>query len=135
MNAAATDWRLAVDIGGTFTDLVAVERETGETLTAKVPSTPPDFVSGVSEALRRVDLGEIAQFRHATTIGTNAIIERAGARTGLITTRGFRDVLLAGRANKPDLYDSDWDPPPPLVPRRLIVTVRERLDYAGRVVI
>lgn len=127
-------YTVAVDIGGTFTDLVAVERETGETLTAKVPSTPPDFVPGVADALRRVELGAVAQFRHATTIGTNAIIERAGARTGLITTRGFRDVLLAGRANKPDLYDSDWDPPPPLVPRRLIVTVRERMDHAGRVV-
>src|SRR5215207_6899734 len=106
---------VAVDIGGTFTDLVAVDTETGELTTVKEPSVPSNFVEGVAAALDRASTGRIAQFRHGTTVGTNAIIERTGARTGLITTSGFRDVLLAGRANKPDLYDSDWDPPSSLV--------------------
>jgi N-methylhydantoinase A len=124
-----------VDIGGTFTDLVAIDSDTGETVVAKEASVPGDFVRGVSAALDRGELDELAQLRHATTVGTNAIIERRGARTALITTAGFRDVLLAGRANKPDLYDSDWDPPAPLVPRSLIFGVRERLDYSGAVVV
>jgi N-methylhydantoinase A len=125
---------VGVDIGGTFTDLVAIDSDTGETVVAKEASVPDDFVRGVSTALARAELDELAQLRHATTVGTNAIIERRGARTALITTAGFRDVLLAGRANKPDLYDSDWDPPAPLVPRALIFGVRERLDYAGKLV-
>jgi N-methylhydantoinase A len=126
---------VGVDIGGTFTDLVAIDAASGEMVVAKEASVPGDFVRGVTAALDRAELGELAQFRHATTVGTNAIIERRGARTALMTTAGFRDVLLAGRANKPDLYDSDWDPPAPLVPRSHIVGVRERLDYAGRVVV
>jgi len=126
---------VGVDIGGTFTDLVAIDSDTGETVVAKEASVPGDFVRGVSAALDRAELDELAQLRHATTVGTNAIIERRGALTALITTAGFRDVLLAGRANKPDLYDSDWDPPAPLVPRSLIFGVRERLDYSGSVVV
>jgi N-methylhydantoinase A len=126
---------VGVDIGGTFTDLVAIDSTTGETVVAKEASVPGDFVRGVSAALDGAELDELAQLRHATTVGTNAIIERRGARTALITTGGFRDVLLAGRANKPDLYDSDWDPPAPLVPRSLIFGVRERLDYSGEVVV
>lgn len=125
---------VGVDIGGTFTDLVAIDSESGEVVVAKEASVPTDFVRGVSAAIEGAGLGRLAQFRHATTVGTNAIIERRGAPTALLTTAGFRDVLLAGRANKPDLYDSDWDPPAPLVPRPLIFGVRERLDYAGRVV-
>lgn len=126
---------VGVDIGGTFTDLVAIDSDTGETVVAKEASVPGDFVRGVSAALDRAELDGLAQLRHATTVGTNAIIERRGALTALITTAGFRDVLLAGRANKPDLYDSDWDPPAPLVPRSLIFGVRERLDYSGSVVV
>jgi N-methylhydantoinase A len=125
---------VAVDIGGTFTDLVAVDSDTGELTTVKEPSVPSNFVEGVAAALELVRGTPLAQFRHGTTVGTNAIIERKGARTGLITTAGFRDVLLAARANKPDLYDSDWDPPSSLVPRQHILGVRERVDYAGAVV-
>lgn len=125
---------VAVDIGGTFTDLVAIDTETGRMVTIKEPSVPANFADGVTAALQRATVGPIEQFRHGTTVGTNAIIERRGARTGLIVTNGFRDVLLAGRANKPDLYDSDWDPPSSLVPRERIESVRERMDYAGRVV-
>jgi N-methylhydantoinase A len=125
---------VAVDIGGTFTDLVAIDTETGRAVTVKEPSVPSNFVAGVAAALERAGAGTIGQFRHGTTVGTNAIIERKGARTGLLATFGFRDVLLAGRANKPDLYDSDWDPPSALVPRERIKGIRERVDYAGRVV-
>jgi N-methylhydantoinase A len=125
---------VAVDIGGTFTDLVAIDTDTGEAVTVKEPSVPSNFVEGVAAAVQRANTGVIKQFRHGTTVGTNAIIERRGALTGLITTRGFRDILLAGRANKPDLYDSDWDPPPALVARERIKPVRERVDYAGRVI-
>jgi N-methylhydantoinase A len=125
---------VAVDIGGTFTDLVAVDTETGEVVTVKEPSVPANFVEGVTAAMLRAQAKNVVQFRHGTTVGTNAIIERKGARTGLIVTHGFRDVLLAARANKPDLYDSDWDPPESLVPRERIEPVRERVDYAGRVV-
>ena len=135
MQTGDATYTVAVDIGGTFTDLVAVDVQTGEMITVKEPSVPSRFVDGVSAALTRAQLGLMSQFRHGTTVGTNAIIERAGARTGLITTAGFRDILLAGRANKPDVYDSDWDPPAPLVPRERILTVRERVDYSGRVIV
>ncbi len=125
---------IAVDIGGTFTDLVAVDTDTGHVVTVKEPSVPANFAEGVSAALRRAEVGAFEQFRHGTTVGTNAIIERRGAITGLIVTAGFRDVLLAGRANKPDLYDSEWDPPASLIPRDRILPVQERIDYAGDVV-
>jgi N-methylhydantoinase A len=127
-------YTIAVDIGGTFTDLVAVDTATGEVIAAKVPSVPTDFVAGVMAALEDASVDVISQFRHGTTVGTNAIIERKGSPTALLTTAGFRDVLLAGRASKPDLYDSDWDPPEALVPRMWIRPVRERVDARGRVV-
>lgn len=134
VDSTAMATTVAVDIGGTFTDLVAVDTETGELTTVKEPSVPSDFKQGVAAALERARIVRMKQFRHGTTVGTNAIIERNGAVTGLLTTSGFRDVLLAGRANKPDLYDSDWDPPSSLVPRERIVGIRERMDYAGNVV-
>ena len=109
-----------------------METDSGKVTTLKEPSVPENFVQGVIAALKRADVKDWTEFRHGTTVGTNAIIERTGARTGLITTLGFRDVLLAARANKPDLYDSDWDPPSTLVPRELIKTVPQRMDYAGR---
>jgi len=129
----AAAYAVAVDIGGTFTDLVAVGAD-GEIVLAKQPSVPADFLRGVDVALRDLGSAGIVDFRHGTTVGTNAIIQRKGARIGLITTAGFRDILLAARASRMDLYDSIWDPPPPLVARRDILTVTERLDYLGRTV-
>jgi N-methylhydantoinase A len=122
-----------VDIGGTFTDLVAYDEETHDVVTVKTPSTPPEFIQGVLDALEkaRVAPEEITAFKHGSTIATNAIIERKGAKTGLLTTAGMRDVLGAGRANRPDLFNSNWDPSPVLVPRRNVLTVRERVDYEG----
>lgn len=126
--------RVAVDIGGTFTDLIAYG-EDGELITVKTPSTPPTFIEGVINALDKAGIRseEVSIFKHGSTIATNAIIERRGARTGLLTTKGFRDVLAAGRANRPDLFNSNWDPSPPLVPRRHILEARERVDYEGNV--
>ena len=128
---------MGVDIGGTFTDLVALDATTGELRSCKVPSTPPGYIDGVINALDRARLrpGEVTLFKHGCTIATNAIIQRTGARTALVTTEGFRDVLPAARAARVDLYDSDWDPSPPLVPRRHILTVPERLTYEGDVLV
>jgi N-methylhydantoinase A len=127
--------RVAVDIGGTFTDLVAYDEETRTLSTFKTPSTPPTFIEGVLDALTKAEIEpeEIVAFKHGSTIATNAIIERRGAHTGLVTTKGFRDVLGAGRANRPDLFNSNWDPSPALVPRRHILEVDERIDYEGTV--
>src|SRR5205085_5414485 len=99
------------------------------------PSTPPEFIQGVLDALQKAYISpeEITSFKHGSTIATNAIIERKGANTGLLTTAGMRDVLGAGRANRPDLFNSNWDPSPVLVPRRNVLTVRERVDYEGTV--
>jgi N-methylhydantoinase A len=128
---------VAVDIGGTFTDLVAYDEETRDVVNVKTPSTPPGFIDGVLDALRKAGIapGEVTMFKHGSTIATNAIIERRGANTGLVTTHGMRDVLAAGRANRPDLFNSNWDPSPALVPRRNVLTVRERVDYEGTVMV
>ncbi len=127
--------RVAVDIGGTFTDLVAYDEDTHQLTTVKTPSTPPGFIEGVMNALEKAGIqpGEMTTFKHGSTIATNAIIERRGAKTGLVTTKGMRDVLGAGRANRPDLFNSNWDPSPPLVQRRNVLTVDERVDYEGSV--
>src|SRR5581483_2108549 len=118
-----------------FTDLVAYDENTRQLITVKTPSTPPEFIQGVMDALQKAQVSpeEIIGFKHGSTIATNAIIERKGARTGLLTTMGMRDVLGAGRANRPDLFNSNWDPSPVLVPRRNVLTVRERVDYEGTV--
>jgi N-methylhydantoinase A len=127
--------RVATDIGGTFTDLTAYDEVSGELISVKTPSTPPTFIEGVINALDKaaIEPAEISIFKHGSTIATNAIIERRGAKTGLVTTKGFRDVLAAGRANRPDLFNSNWDPSPPLVRRRHILEARERVDYEGNV--
>jgi N-methylhydantoinase A len=127
-------WRLGVDTGGTYTDLVAIRGT--ERRIAKVPSTPPDFERGVIDAIRAADIevGEVDLLAHGTTVATNAIIVGGGAPTALLTTAGFRDVLQLGRHNRGEPYDILWDPPAPLVPRRHRYEVRERLDADGSVV-
>ncbi len=135
--AVAPQARLAVDIGGTFTDL-AIERE-GERWTAKVLTTPAAPELGVLEGVRAVlakagmQPADIVLVIHGTTLATNAIIERKGARTALLTTEGFRDVLALGNESRYDQYDLNIELPQPLVPRRWRVTVRERLDNEGHV--
>jgi N-methylhydantoinase A len=127
-------FRAGIDIGGTFTDFVLID-DAGTVLVDKVPSTPPHFAQGVIDGLQklRVPISDLAFFSHGTTAATNAIIEKKGARTGLITTAGFRDVLEIRRADRGSLYDYWWRPPPPLVPRPLRREVRERIGYDGSV--
>jgi len=133
------DTRLAVDIGGTFTD-VALEHAGGR-VTAKVLTTPaaPErgVLDGVAAILRGAGLGagDVALVVHGTTLATNAIIERKGARTALVTTRGHRDVLAMGNESRYDQYDLNIVLPEPLVPRYLRLTVPERLDNEGRVLL
>ena len=123
--------RLGVDVGGTFTDLVALGD--GGILTAKVPSTPSDQSEGVMNAIEasEVEAGAVVALAHGMTVATNALLERRGARTALITTAGFRDVLEIARQNRPSLYDLAQDRPPALVQRGLRFTVEERMGPDG----
>ena len=129
--------RLAADIGGTFTDVVLDAG--GERRTRKVLTTPAEPEMGVLEGISLVlgDAGlqfsDIDVFVHGTTLATNAIIERRGARTALIATEGFRDVLEIGTESRYDQYDLWLQKPAPLVPRELRFTLPERVDARGRV--
>jgi len=129
--------RLAVDIGGTFTDLVAVvgEGRSARVARSKADTTPGGLEDGVMAALKVAGLpaSTVSVFVHGTTVVINAITERRGARTALVTTEGFRDLLEIGRANRPDLYNLAYRKPRPLVPRRLCYEVAERISYRGRV--
>ncbi len=123
--------RVGVDVGGTFTDLVALVH--GELRTAKVPSTPRDQSEGVMAALAAGAPGaeQIAGLAHGMTVATNALLERSGGRTALVTTEGFRDLVEIGRQNRPSLYDLTVGRPPALVPRELRFTVAERMGPGG----
>jgi N-methylhydantoinase A len=128
-----SETRLGVDVGGTFTDLVALSD--GTLITAKVPSTPRDQSVGVMNAVdtSRVRAGAVTALAHGMTVATNALLERRGARTALVTTEGFRDVLEIARQNRPSLYDLTQDRPPTLVPRELRFTVIERMGPEGEI--
>jgi N-methylhydantoinase A len=136
--AESAGWRLGVDVGGTFTDLVLLSPD-GRATTRKVLSTTANYadaiLEGVGELLARARIaaGEIAELIHGTTVATNAILERRGARTGLVTTGGFRDLLEIGRIRLSRLYDMDQQRPVPLVRRRWRFEVEERLDHQGNV--
>lgn len=127
--------RVATDIGGTFTDLVAVD-EQGRTILTKSHTTPPNFEEGVIQVIRKSGIRpeEIADFIHGTTTIINALTERKGAKTGLITTRGFRDVLEIARCNRPDLFNMVFAKPRPFIPRYLRKEMTERIGYDGAVV-
>jgi N-methylhydantoinase A len=131
--------RLAIDIGGTFTDL-ALEAG-GKRTTVKVLTTPADPERGVMEGFQSiiqaagVAPGDIELIVHGTTLATNSIIERKGARTALITTEGFRDVIAMGNESRYDQYDLNIVLPEPLVPRYLRLTVPERLDNTGKILL
>lgn len=129
-----TALRLGVDVGGTFTDVVVVGG--GGPRVAKVPSTPEDQGRGVLAGVDRseVDLAEVRRFSHGTTVATNTVLERDGARTVLVATRGFADLLVIGRQDRPALYDLTADRPAPLVPRGRVVEAAERLGPGGEVV-
>ncbi len=129
-------WIAGVDVGGTFTDLIAVDAGTGEVRLAKVPTTPENQAFGVIRALEDagLPLPAVGMLVHGTTTTTNAVLERKLARTGLITTKGFRDVLELGRRTRPKPYGlTGWFEP--LIPRELRLEVNERMDAAGAVVV
>lgn len=130
--------RAATDVGGTFTDLVYYEVDSatgrcGEVKSAKTDTTPPRFEDGVMNALTKADvpLSELTFFAHGSTVIINAITERKGARTALITTAGFRDVLEIARGNRPDLFNFQFRKPEPFVERHLRGEIRERVNYKG----
>ncbi|MEA2596604.1 MAG: N-methylhydantoinase [Thermomicrobiales bacterium] len=128
--------KLATDIGGTFTDLVYLDEETGGLGLAKASSTPPGFAKGIMDAIAKsgLDPKGVEHFVHGTTVVINALTERKGARTALVTTEGCRDVLEIGRANRPDIYNLKFRKQPPFVPRELRFEVTERTNYKGEVV-
>lgn len=132
-------FRVGVDTGGTFTDLVLLDEAKGTIRLIKLSSTPADpslaFASAVQRALAdyKVAPHDVNYLVHGTTVATNAIIEGKGARTALLTTEGFRDVLEIARQIRPELYDVFTDKPKPLVPRRFCRGIPERLDYQGEV--
>src|ERR671934_2117919 len=135
-------YRLGIDVGGTFTDLVAVD-DAGRVAFAKAPSTPRDPAIGVLDGLTRLArvlgidraalLAETERIVHGTTVATNALIERKGARVGLLTTEGHRDVIEMREGLKDDRYNLRVPPPVPLVPRARRLGVRERVRFDGRV--
>jgi N-methylhydantoinase A len=129
--------RIAVDIGGTFTD-VALE-DGSDTVTAKVLTTPAEperaLLDGLAVALKRAERksGDVSVIIHGTTLATNAILQRQGARTALVTTDGFRDVIEVGYENRYEQYDLQIDLVQPLIPRRLRFTIPERMRLDGSV--
>jgi N-methylhydantoinase A len=125
--------RVASDIGGTFTDLTYLEEETGEVGMMKVATTSANYAKGVVETLRKAELtvSDTSFFVHGSTVIINALTERKGVKTGLITTKGFRDVLEIGRANRPDIYNMYYTKPKPFVPRYLRLETEERVNYKG----
>jgi N-methylhydantoinase A len=124
--------QLAIDIGGTFTDVVYSD-PSGETRALKVSTTPADITEGILEGVLRaeVDVGQLESFVHGTTIALNALLERKIAPVGLITTRGFRDVLEIMRTNRPNMYDLQQVKPRPLVLRRHRLEISARMTYTG----
>ncbi|MQA85812.1 MAG: hydantoinase/oxoprolinase family protein [Streptosporangiales bacterium] len=131
-----TELRVAVDVGGTFTDVCVFEEGTSTVRVAKVPSTPDDpmqaVVAGAREA--QVNLADVALFSHGTTVATNALITRRFPPAAMVTTRGFRDVIEIRTGTRDDLWDAYHDVAPPYIRRRDRFEVSERVDFAGRVV-
>ncbi len=124
---------IAVDIGGTFTDLVAFDHETGDVRYTKSPTTYDNFVAGIADCLRkaRTDPSKVRFVNHGTTLVINALIQRQGAKAALIATEGFRDVLEIARGNRPDPFDLHYQRDEPLIPRELRYEVAERVGSDG----
>jgi N-methylhydantoinase A len=134
-------YRAGIDIGGTFTDLVLIDDESGRLAVGKVLSTPEDPSEAVEEGLiellgqEGVEAGRLGTVIHGTTLVTNALIERKGAATALLTTEGFRDAVAIGTEHRYDMYDVFIEKPEPLVPRSLRYGVRERVLDDGSVML
>src|SRR5690349_16449769 len=136
--ADKTTYRVGVDIGGTFTDIVLLGSD-GTIHTQKISSSVDNYARAIVEGLGEVmldsgiDAASIEEIRHGTTVASNAILEHKGARVGLITTKGFRDVLEIRTLRMPKLYDLTWTKPAPLVDRYLRQVVDERIDHRGEI--
>ena len=126
---------LGIDVGGTFTDLVLHDAQTGQLRSLKTPTTPSAYADGVLNAIRNTGMPaeKIDHIVHGMTVATNTALEMNGARLGVITTRGFRDVLIVGRGNRTQLYDIKAVRPPPLVERARVLEVDERMTATGEV--
>ena len=139
MSEKEKQFRLAIDVGGTFTDFALIDDKTGVVHFGKVLSTPDDpsigSLQGATQALKNNNISPnlVMQVIHATTVATNAVLERRGANTGLLTTKGFRDTLEIGRESRYDIYDLNLTVPKPLVPRNWRLEVTERIDHLGNV--
>lgn len=135
VDSRSNSGRIATDVGGTFTDVFHVEN--GRATSVKRRSTPGDFEKGVANALTEsgIELKSVDFFAHGSTVVINALTERKGVKTGLITTRGFRDVLEIARGNTPDIFNNYYRKPPPFVPRHLRREVSERIGHRGEVVV
>ena len=134
------NFRIGVDIGGTFTDIVAVRENNGEKFNGKVLTTPMNpsegVLQGVSEIIKKHNINpENCRIIHGTTLVANALIERKGVETALLTTEGFKDVLEIGREWRYDLFSLDLEMPNPIVPRHLRFEIKERLDYKGDILV
>src|SRR5437588_566082 len=124
---------VAIDIGGTFTDLVGFDATAGRFVEAKSLTTPAQLVQGIVDCIRKsgLDAGAIDELIHGSTIAINTLIERKGAKTGLLVTRGTRDVYIIGRGNRPEAYNLFFHRHRPLVARRLTHEIEERLTAEG----
>lgn len=132
---------VGIDIGGTFTDIVALDSKTGDLTVTKVPSTPKDFAKGFFNGLDKIlcltgnPPGNVKRLIHGTTVATNSIMEKKGAKIGILTTKGFEDVLIMGRQGRTEMYNLFYDPETPtfVCSRQNIMGIRERLDYKGNI--
>src|SRR5215472_9234942 len=129
-------YAVAVDIGGTFTDLVAYDAETHRVAYAKSPTTYGNLVDGVLDcfAKAKLDPSSVGFVNHGTTLVINALIQRKGAKAALVTTAGFRDILEIARGNRPDPFDLHYRRDEPLIPRELRFEVKERIGSQGEIV-
>src|SRR5437762_14042586 len=128
---SGSNFRIAIDTGGTFTDCVWLER--GHVRMLKVFSTPADPSEAIAEALRKVGAPDSLIILHGTTVGTNTLLERKGARTALVTTSGFEDAIEIGRQARPKLYDFFFERIEPLIPAELRFGVNERTSCDGEI--
>ncbi|WP_159587705.1 hydantoinase/oxoprolinase family protein [Chelativorans xinjiangense] len=139
-NGLQGEWLVGVDVGGTFTDFSARNLATGQVCIHKRPSTPDDpgraVIAGLAELVEKhaIDPASITRFAHGTTVATNALLQRRGARVAVVTTKGFRDLLEIGRQIRPHLYDLQLDHPAPLASRDLRFEIDERIGSRGEVV-
>src|SRR3972149_7914056 len=129
-------YAVAIDIGGTFTDLVAFDHETQNVIYAKSPTTYDNLVRGGLEccAKAKVRAGEATLVNHGTTLVINSLVERKGAKAALVTSKGFRDILEIARGNRPDPFDLYYQREEPLIPRELRLEVPERIGSKGEII-